>query len=255
MGEVKDNWYEDFFQGLNCELWEKAVSPESTKLEADFCLAELNVQPGQSLLDISCGFGRHSIEFALRGYEVTGIDISQTFMAALKERIKADNLSIEAIEADFLKIELDRKFSGAVCLGNSFGYFSFDKMKLFVANVASCLEIGAKVIINSGIIAESILPNFPKYKSYTVQDITMEISNTYSVKDSYMMSHILYTKHGEKEEHSFKQYVFTVGEVKRLLRSCGLETVATYNSPSKIEYSLGDPQIYFVAERKQSINL
>jgi len=28
--KVKDNWYKDFFQGINCELWEKAVSPDWT---------------------------------------------------------------------------------------------------------------------------------------------------------------------------------------------------------------------------------
>ncbi len=78
--KINDNWYENFFQGLNCELWEKAVSPEWTKQEVDFLLSELNLKQGQYLLDIPCGFGRHSIEFAKRGYQVTGIDISQTFI-------------------------------------------------------------------------------------------------------------------------------------------------------------------------------
>jgi len=248
--KINDNWYENFFQGLNCELWEKAVSPEWTKQEVDFLLSELNLKQGQYLLDIPCGFGRHSIEFAKRGYQVTGIDISQTFITGLTDKIKSEKLPIKAVQTDILTFQLNQKFSGAVCMGNSFGYFSFDKMKLFVEKVSSSLEIGARFIINSGMIAESILPNFSKNKSFTVGDITMDITNIYSVEDSCMISHILYTKEGKTEEHSFKHYVFTLGEVKRLLQSWDLKTIATYNSPSITEYNLGDQQIYIVTEKK-----
>ena len=85
---VADNWYEDFFQGINCELWEKAVSANWTNQEVDFLVAELDLKTRQSLLDIPCGFGRHSIELAKRGFNVTGVDISQTFIRGLTEKIK-----------------------------------------------------------------------------------------------------------------------------------------------------------------------
>ena len=32
VNEISDNWYEDFFQGINCEIWENAIPPELTKL-------------------------------------------------------------------------------------------------------------------------------------------------------------------------------------------------------------------------------
>ena len=55
--EISDNWYEDFFQGINCELWGNAIPPDVTKQEVDFLLRELNLQKGQKILDIPCGFG------------------------------------------------------------------------------------------------------------------------------------------------------------------------------------------------------
>lgn len=247
---IKDNWYEDFFQGLNCELWEKAVSPEWTKQEVDFLVSELNVEQGQHLLDIPCGFGRHSIELAKRGFNVTGVDISQTFINGLSEKIKTDKLSINAILGDILTLQLNQKYSGAVCMGNSFGYFNFEKMKLFVEKVSSCLAPGSKFIINSGMIAESILPNFSKSKSFTVDNITMDITNVYSVNESFMISNILYTKENKTEEHFFKHYVFTLGEIQRLLNMSGLNIIHTYSSPTKMEFKLGDQQIYIVAEKK-----
>ena len=248
--EISDNWYEDFFQGINCEVWENAIPSAWTIQEVDFLVSELNLQKGQHILDIPCGFGRHAIELSKRGYVVTGIDISETFITGLTENIHLQGLNIKAIQADILAINLHEKFSGAVCLGNSFGYFNFDKMKIFVEKVAASLETGSKFIIHSGMIAESILPNFANYKkhnSYTVGNITMDVTNIYHVEDSYMISNLLYTKEGTTEVHSFKHYVFTLGEVKRLLKSCGLHTTATYSSPSKADYNFGDQQVYIVA--------
>ena len=106
--------------------------------------------------------------------------------------------------------------------------------------------------MNSGIIAESILPNFAHYsenKTYTVGDIRMDVTNVYHVEDSYMVSNLLYTKDGKTEEHAYKHYVFTLGEVKRLLKLYGLHTIAAYSSTSKSAYKLGDQQVYIVAQK------
>lgn len=253
VNEISDNWYEDFFQGINCELWEKAIPVDVTKQEVDFLLSELNLQTGQHILDIPCGFGRHAIELSKRGFNVTGIDISETFIKGLTKKIFSEKLNIKAIQADILTIQLNETFSGAVCLGNSFGYFNIDRIKLFVEKVSSSLEIGSKFIINSGMIAESILPNFLNYsknKSYNVGNITMDVTNIYNIEDSYMVSNLLYSKEGKTEKHSFKHYVFTLGEVKRLLKSYGLKTIATYSSTSKEEYKLGDQQVYIVSKKE-----
>ena len=250
--EISDYWYEDFFQGINCEIWEKAIPAEVTTQEIDFILSEFNLPQGQHILDIPCGFGRHSIGIANRGFKVTGIDISQTFIEGLTQKVNSEKLDINIIHADILSVQLKEKFSGAVCLGNSFGYFNFDRMKLFVEKISSWLKTGSKFIINSGMIAESILSNFLHYsknKTYSFGDITMDVTNVYHVEDSYMVSNLLYTKDGKTQEHSYKHYVFTLGEVKRLLNLYGLSTIATYSSTSKSAYKLGDQQVYIVAEK------
>lgn len=247
---VNDNWYEDFFQGINCELWEKAVTENWTKQEIEFLIDELNLKQGQQILDIPCGFGRHTIEFAKRGFNVTAIDISETYIVGLLEKIKYSKLNVNAIKADILTVSFNQKFSGAICMGNSFGYFNFDKMKLFVEKVSLSLEKGAKFIINSGMVAESALPDFSKNQVYTIDDIIMDISYVYDVNESCVISHIVYTKNNQNEKHSFKHYVYTINEIKRLLKQFGLYVVATYSSTSKAEFNLGDSQIYIVAEKR-----
>ena len=44
------------------------------------------------MLDFACGFGRHSLEFAKRGYDVTGIDITPAYIDYANEQAKKENL-------------------------------------------------------------------------------------------------------------------------------------------------------------------
>lgn len=250
--QIADNWYETFFQGINCEIWEKAIPPEYTRQEVDFVIREMNTPPGAHILDIPCGFGRHAAELARRGFEVTGVDLSETFITALDKTTKDEKLNIHPVHSDVLRFNNKTQFSGAICMGNSFGYFEWKHMNTFLQNVASCLAIGGRFIINSGMIAESILPNFLNYsnhKSYTIGDIRMDVSNFYNAEYSYMVSTLQYTKNGNVEEHAFKHYVFTLGEIQRMLLAAGLKIVTCYGSIEKATYKLGDQQVYIIAEK------
>ncbi len=91
----------------------QAIPAHVTEQEVDFLLSELNLQKGQHILDIPCGFGRHAIAFSKNGFPVTGIDISETFIKGLTEKIRSEKLPIKAIQADILNIQLTETFSGS----------------------------------------------------------------------------------------------------------------------------------------------
>src|SRR5674476_339580 len=46
-------------------------------------IAYLNPKPGSLMLDIACGKGRHSIQLASKGFDVTGIDLSEDSICLL----------------------------------------------------------------------------------------------------------------------------------------------------------------------------
>jgi cyclopropane fatty-acyl-phospholipid synthase-like methyltransferase len=246
---IKNDWYKDFFSGINCEMWEKAVTLEWTTQEVNFLIDALTVNPGASLLDIPCGNGRHTLELAKRGFQMTGLDISAEFLRSLRERAVAEQLPVQAIEGDILTTVISASFDGAYCMGNSFGYVDYEGMNVFVGKVASVLKPGARFVINSGLVAESVLPNFPKTGHYVLSDLTVDIQNTYAVNESHMITELTYTKDGHSEKHYFKHYVYTLSEINRLLAKHGLRTIAVYNSTAKETYQLGDPQMYLVAEK------
>lgn len=252
---AREDWYTDFFQGINCELWENAIPPETTLQEIEFLSSQLNCAPGAAILDIPCGFGRHAVELARAGYRVTGVDISDRFLLNLERQARTENMSISIYKGDMLEVDWGTGFSGAICMGNSFGYFSIVHMKQWIEKVAGSLLPGARFIVNSGMIAECILPNFRHYTSnniYTVRDIRMEVDNQYDLTGGFITSHLLYTKAGITEAHAYRHYVFTLGEVTRLFNQSGLAMLAAYGSTDATPFQPGDRQVFMVAEKNKS---
>lgn len=246
---IPHNWYEQFFSGINCEMWEKAMTPEWTNPEVTFVRDILNLPAGATILDMPCGMGRHSIVLARQGFQVTAIDISAEFLNGLRKKVKVENLSIQVIEADILSVQITDSFDGAFCLGDSFGYFNYPGMEIFGQKVAASLKPGAKWIINTGVIAEAFLAKFIKEKKYELPDLIMEISNDYDEWNSCLLTKLTYTKNNKQEIHRFKHYVYTIAEIIRMMNKFSLKTIALYSSTDKKTFELGADQLYLVAEK------
>src|SRR6266446_5188030 len=102
---VPSNWYENFFRGIALDLWRTAVSDEQTKAEAAFLVRTLECASGSRLLDVPCGNGRHSLELAKRGYQITGLDISEEFIEEARASSSAIGARIEWVLADMRHVE------------------------------------------------------------------------------------------------------------------------------------------------------
>lgn len=248
---IPDNWYETFFSGINCEMWEKAATPEWTQAEVTFIKDIFDLPAGGKILDIPCGTGRHSTALAKDGYEVTAVDISTEFLNGLRKKVADENLSVTIIEDDILTVNLPDTYDGAFCLGNSFGYFNYGGMENFVEKVSVSLKQGRKWIINTGLMAESFLANFIREKKYNLPGLTMQINNEYDEWASCLLTTLTYTKNGKEEIHRFKHHVYTIAELIRLLDKYDLKTIALYSSTNKDAFKLGDAQLYLVAEKMQ----
>lgn len=64
----------------------------------------------KTLIDIGCGSGGDSIEFAHNGYAVTGVDISDNALENVAQWAKAEDLNVVTKQADMNDFHLDMRY-------------------------------------------------------------------------------------------------------------------------------------------------
>src|SRR5262245_8424583 len=245
----RNNWFEDFFHGVANDLWRKAVPATQTSAEVDF----LEKQFGRKgrVLDVPCGFGRHSLELARRGYQVTGVDLSVEFVAEARKAAEAAKLPAKFVVGDMRRLQLDGAFDMACCLGNSFGYLEFDGMVAFVRAVATALKPGGRFIIETGMVAESVLPALKEREWWQVDDILFAVENSYLADLSCLETEATFIRNGKAEVRKWWHWVYTVGEIRRMLKQAGLEVSGLFSGTDGQAYTLGNHGLLVVAEKPQ----
>jgi SAM-dependent methyltransferase len=269
--EIPVNWFEDFFYGITLDLWRKAIPPEHTKAEADFLVRVLNCKSGAQVLDVPCGNGRLSFELAQHGYRITGIDISQEFIEEARfiatrtfgPSADPDDTAKVArafsawtgetpvpqfILGDMRSIESDALYDGGFCFGNSFGFMQYGDMETFLSGVARALKRGAHFVLNTGMAAESVLPDFEEQSCHEIGDMSIEIKERYNAEESCIDSEYIFERHGKKESRFAKHWIYTVAEIARMLERAGFKVLDFYGSLKLEPFKLGSRELYVVAE-------
>ena len=165
---------------------------------------------GDSVLDVCCGPGRISVELALCGMEVTGVDITQPFLDAAAETAEDENVSLNLINADMRKFSSRKKFDAAVNIYNSFGYCdSVSDDTLILKKVAAALKKGGTFILEC----------------------------------------ILIDSDGKRMEHVFVQRLYSAAELRDTMLHCGFSEVAVYGGFDLSAYDQNAKTMVIVAKK------
>ena len=130
-----------------------------TNRQVDFLIKQLHLKGTEKILDLACGFGRHSLEFARRGYDVTGIDITPAYIDYANEQAKRENLNAKFICQDIRTITFDKEFDVVLNMADgAIGYLEDDEEnhKIFSV-IAKALKNGGKHFMD--IINGSVFEN------------------------------------------------------------------------------------------------
>ncbi|MCW3117208.1 MAG: hypothetical protein JWM28_1290 [Chitinophagaceae bacterium] len=240
-----------FFDGHYKELWRSFVPEELTKRELDFMVQYFNLQPGNKVLDLMCGYGRHAIGLARKGMQVTAVDNLPDYITEIEKIVAAENLPLQHIQFDILDYRAVEKFDLALCMGNSINFFNeADSLKL-MHSVADSLNPGGKFLINSWSLAEIVIKNFTE-KSWSYDgDYKILTDSEFLFNPTRMETEfIIIDKEGSTEIKKAIDYIFSLSEMQKMLRAAGFILKEVYSIPGKKKFALGEPRAYLIAEKQ-----
>jgi 2-polyprenyl-3-methyl-5-hydroxy-6-metoxy-1,4-benzoquinol methylase len=120
---------------------------EDTEKQVDFIIQTLRLTGHERILDMACGFGRHSLSFARRGFSVLGVDFTQAYIDdAKKEAQKQALTNAKFLLSDIRDIDFRNEFDVVLNLADgAIGYSETDEENLIVFDkIAQALKPGGK---------------------------------------------------------------------------------------------------------------
>jgi SAM-dependent methyltransferase len=141
-------WFEDVFDEDYLRTL-PTMTAAQTRREARFIEDSLGVTPGGALLDAGCGYGRHCMELAARGYRLVGLDLSLPLLLRAADEAQRRGLSINFVHGDLRELVFEESFDGAYCLFSTFGYFDDDSNRRVLDGVARALKPRGRLIIDA----------------------------------------------------------------------------------------------------------
>lgn len=103
----------------------------------------------KTILDGGCGTGSHAILLAERGYEVTGIDLSEEMINIAKEKASKRGININFNVMDLRELHLNKKFDACILMFAVIDYLTNNKDLLrALANIRKVLKNGSLFIFD-----------------------------------------------------------------------------------------------------------
>lgn len=142
MKSMGSDWYKKIWSlDIQDQSW-----TEDTARQVDFIVKALGLRGGERILDLACGFGRHSAELARRGFTVTGVDITPCYVEYAAKCAAEEGLSAEFICADIREVSFENEFDVVLNMADgAVGYLENEAENLKIFDVVSrALRAGGK---------------------------------------------------------------------------------------------------------------
>jgi ubiquinone/menaquinone biosynthesis C-methylase UbiE len=216
---------------------------EMAKKQVAFLVKVTNLKQGDSVLDVPCGVGRHSLEFAKHGAKVVGIDISNDCLKIARHKFKHKN--VHYLHGDMQNL---RKFQGrfdlVVNLFTSFGYFSTDEENFKVLkSMVNCLTPGGKIVVNL-IDRDWILSIFDPARWSEVDGRVILEASRYDKKSKYNESQVFivnnkFSPPKLEHYHYHRVRLYSKAELVDLMKKAGLTNIKVYGDYDGGPYKKG----------------
>ncbi|HEU5298507.1 MAG TPA: class I SAM-dependent methyltransferase [bacterium] len=243
-------WWKQLF---NSPIYFELYAAEDTKKavkEVRDLLRLLDLQPPARVLDVPCGYGRHALELARRGFTVTGIDASPVQLARAREEAGKAGVAVDLREVDARELPFEGEFDLAINMFLSFGYFETDAEHLaMLAGIARALRPGGRFLMHLW-NREYEIRYFDQYQVDRSGDVVeVEEWEFDHLRGRLNWKNTAFFPDGRRESwwHSIRAY--TIAELRGLLERAGLRLEAVYGGLGGEPYSIESEESVLIAER------
>ena len=241
MSSTEQPWYDRFFSH---EYLAFDKHPES-HLEIEFIEQALHLTSDTLVLDLCCGYGRHTHPLASK-CRIFSLARSQIMLAKAAETMSSARL----VRADIRAIPFFSScFDAIISMFSSLGYFdSEDENYRVLKGIADSLRPGGRVLLET-VNREFVVRHSSPQQVYRTGNMTLIEERTFDPLSSRTHVDVTVFEEGRQTHlhHSIRIYAFT--ELEILLESVGLRTVNVWGDFRGGDYTVDSAHMIVLSER------
>lgn len=243
-------WHEsdDFWLSMAPFMFSES-SWENAPVQVDQLISLLRLAPGSKVLDCPCGPGRHTLELARRGFDVTGVDRTAAYLEEARRRAEAENLAPDLLQADMRQFNRPEEFDVALSLFTSFGYFEDPaENELVLRNYHLSLRAGGILLMEMS--GKEVLARIYQRRDWHEYDGALLLEERNVASDwCRMESRWILVRDGLTKEVHFSHWLYSAGELGRMLMDNGFRRVEFYGDLEGSAYDHEAKRLVAVAHR------
>lgn len=232
MKALDANWYKSIWSlNVKEQSW-----VEDTENQVNFIVNTLKLTGKERILDLACGFGRHSLSLARRGFHVTGVDITEEFIKDALQTAKSEGLNVEFIHSDIRDLSIENEYDVVLNLADgAIGYLESDEENSKIFNVISkALKPGGKHFMDicNAEYAEHYFP----VQYWDAGESSLSVSRfEWDDKKRIMLfgdNTLVYGEAAKKPniEYGAPQRLYSIDEIESIWRQRGMQVVQTFSN-------------------------
>ncbi len=196
--------------------------------EVEQGIALLGLRPPAAILDLACGPGRHVLELARRGFLVTGVDATASFLQRAASLAADTDLSVELVHADMREFERPAAFDAVINMSTSFGYFrdpADDRRVL--DNVRRSLRFEGALLME--LVGKELAARTLKGREWAEEGDVLLLTEQ-RVRDdwTWIDNRLVFVRGGDSHELVLSHRLYSAAELAALLKAAGFGSVRMY---------------------------
>lgn len=210
----------------------------------------LALEPGAAVLDLGCGPGRYALEFARRGYRVTGVDRTPSYLKEARDRAAGEGLEVEFVEGDMRTFGASAAYDLVLNMA-TFGYFEDHEENLLVLRRTQDVlkPGGATVIEPRG--KERLARTFQQRDWEERDGAYLLIERRVRKNWSWLATRWILIDGSEQEEFEMGHWTYSAMELEMMLQEVGFDkaSIAIYGDFAGEPYARPAQRLVVVARK------
>jgi len=218
-----DRWWRSHFDDDYFRLHDPLFPEAESRREVSAMLELLGLPYGARVLDVPCGWGRHSALLAESGLDVFGADLSPQLLERAPARFAR-------IAADLRDLPFaDASFDAVINVYTSLGLFLDDAEDLRALREARRLLAGGGVFLLESMHRDEIIPQYTTRDQWTLPDGTLvRVRRRFDPVSGITYDAFRWTRGSETGRKAHALRLRTATEIAAMLRGAGFVEIEWY---------------------------